>query len=69
LNEPSSHALHDDGQVGGELWSAAESVDSKEDAMKAAKHFMELHIQHWPGWEGEAEVRQIYGPNDFPGGE
>jgi hypothetical protein len=41
-------------------------LKSKEEAMEGAKNFMELHRQHWPGWEGETEVRQILGPNDFP---
>jgi hypothetical protein len=27
---------------------------------------MELHKQYWPGWEGETEVRQMIGPEDFP---
>jgi hypothetical protein len=27
--------------------------------------FMELHRKHWPGWEGETEIRQIFGPEDF----
>jgi hypothetical protein len=26
---------------------------------------MELHKKHWPGWEGETEVRQMFGPEDF----
>jgi hypothetical protein len=39
---------------------------SKEEALESAVHFMELHKQHWPGWEGETEVRQIFGPEDFP---
>jgi hypothetical protein len=26
---------------------------------------MELHKDHWPGWEGETEIRQIFGPEDF----
>lgn len=39
---------------------------SKEEAVKSAIKFMELHKQHWPGWEGECEVRQMYGPDDFP---
>ena len=34
--------------------------------MEAAKHFMELHRKHWPGWEGESEVRQMFGPDEFP---
>ena len=39
--------------------------DSKEEAMEGAVQFMELHRQHWPGWEGETEVRQILAPEDF----
>jgi len=37
---------------------------SKEEAVESAVHFMELHKKHWPGWEGESEVRQIFGPHD-----
>jgi hypothetical protein len=25
---------------------------------------MELHKKYWPGWEGETEIREMYGPND-----
>jgi len=32
----------------------------------AAVKFMELHQQHWPGWDGETEVRQMFGPEDYP---
>lgn len=39
---------------------------SKEEAVQSAVKFMELHQQLWPGWEGETEVRQMYGPDDFP---
>jgi hypothetical protein len=39
---------------------------SKEEAVESAVNFMELHRQHWPGWDGETEVRQIFGPEDFP---
>ena len=39
---------------------------SVEEALQAAKDFMELHKKHWPGWEGESEVRQLFGPDDFP---
>ena len=39
---------------------------SKEEAVESARKFMELHRIHWPGWEGETEVRQIFGPEDFP---
>lgn len=38
---------------------------SKQEAMDGAVQFMDLHRQHWPGWEGETEVRQILGPEDF----
>ena len=41
-------------------------LTSKEEAIKSAVRFMELHKQLWPGWEGECEVRQMYGPDDFP---
>ena len=39
---------------------------SKEEAVESARQFMELHRIHWPGWEGETEVRPIFGPEDFP---
>ena len=35
---------------------------SKKEAIESAKEFMELHIQHWPEWEGECEVREMEGP-------
>ena len=38
---------------------------SKEEAIEGAMHFMELHKKHWPGWEGETEVRQMFGPEEF----
>ena len=34
---------------------------TREAAVEAATRFMEVHRQHWPGWEGETEVRQIFG--------
>jgi hypothetical protein len=40
-------------------------LKSKEEAVKSAISFMELHKKHWPGWEGETEVRQMFGPEDF----
>jgi hypothetical protein len=40
-------------------------LKSKEEAVKSAITFMELHKKHWPGWEGETEVRQMFGPEDF----
>jgi len=47
---------------------AVYDLKSKAEAMQWAQRFMDLHRVHWPGWEGEAEVRQIFGPSDFPGG-
>ena len=41
-------------------------LKSKEEAVASAVRFMELHKKHWPGWEGETEVRQMFGPEDFP---
>ena len=38
---------------------------SREEALEGAVQFMELHRQHWPGWEGETELRQIVSPEDF----
>jgi hypothetical protein len=40
-------------------------LKSKEEAVRSAVRFMELHKKHWPGWEGETEVRQMFGPEDF----
>ncbi|HXJ44828.1 MAG TPA: YciI family protein [Bryobacteraceae bacterium] len=40
-------------------------LKSKEEAVESAVRFMELHKKHWPGWEGETEVRQMYGPEDI----
>jgi hypothetical protein len=41
-------------------------LKSKEEAIESAVRFMELHKQHWPGWEGETEVRRMYEPGEFP---
>jgi hypothetical protein len=40
-------------------------LKSKEEAIEGALRFMELHKKHWPGWEGETEIRQMLGPEDF----
>ena len=40
-------------------------LKSKEEAIESAVRFMELHKKHWLGWEGETEVRQMFGPEDF----
>ena len=35
-------------------------VQSREEAMALSMRFMELHLKHWPEWEGETEVRQMF---------
>jgi len=40
---------------------------SREEAVESARRYMELYRKHWPGWEGETEVRQVYGPEDSAG--
>ena len=32
---------------------------SRDEAMKMAREFMELHRLHWPAFEGECEVRPL----------
>jgi hypothetical protein len=38
---------------------------SRDEAVEGAVWLMNMHREHWPGWEGEVEVRQILGPEDF----
>ena len=40
-------------------------LKSKEEAVAGALQFMELHKKYWPGWEGETEIRQMFGPEDL----
>jgi hypothetical protein len=40
-------------------------LKSREEAIESAVRFMELHKKHWPGWEGETEIRQMFGPEDL----
>lgn len=40
-------------------------LSSKQEAVESARTFMELHRKFWPGWEGETEVRQIFGPEEM----
>jgi hypothetical protein len=44
------------------------AVKSKEEALKWAGRFMELHKEHWKGWEGETEIRQLFDASDFAPG-
>ncbi|HYP45676.1 MAG TPA: YciI family protein [Propionibacteriaceae bacterium] len=40
-------------------------VRSKDDAVEWTNRFLRLHGELWPGWEGEADVLQVFGPEDF----
>ena len=42
--------------VGGYAVLAART---REEAIRAAREFMQLHLDHWPGWEGECELREL----------
>ena len=35
------------------------NVKSKQEVIEWAKRFIDLHKQHWKGWEGESEIRQL----------
>ena len=38
---------------------------SKEEAVESALQMMELHRKFWPAWEGETEIRQTFGTEDY----
>ena len=44
---------------------AVYDVRSKEDAVEWTNRFLRAHHDSWPGWEGEADVLKIFGPEDF----
>jgi hypothetical protein len=39
---------------------AVYDLKSKQEAIDWATRFMQLHNEHWPGWDGESEIRQIF---------
>jgi len=39
--------------------------NSKQEAVESARRFMDLHKIHWPGWQGETEIRQVFGTEDY----
>jgi hypothetical protein len=41
-------------------------ADSKAEAVRIATEFMELHRKHWPGFDGESEVRPMFDPGMGP---
>lgn len=40
-------------------------VHAREDAVEWTDRFLKLHRDLWPGWEGEADVLKVFGPEDF----
>jgi hypothetical protein len=44
-------------------------VASREEAEALTIRFMELHLEHWPDWEGETEVRQMFEGEGCPDSE
>jgi hypothetical protein len=34
-------------------------LKSKKEAIERTVRFMEVHKQHWPGWDGVTEIRQV----------
>jgi hypothetical protein len=42
-------------------------VRSKEEAVEWTQRFIRLHHDLWAGWEGEARILKVFGPEDFGG--
>ncbi|MGS0688587.1 YciI family protein [Nakamurella sp. GG22] len=40
-------------------------VRTIEDAVEWTNRFLKAHRDSWPGWEGEADVLRVFGPEDF----
>lgn len=40
--------------------------DTREQALRIGREFMELHHKHWPEFEGESEVRPMFEPGQGP---
>ena len=49
--------------IGG--WAILEAK-TKAEVVRVATEFMELHRKHWPGFEGESEVRPMFDPGMGP---
>jgi hypothetical protein len=41
---------------------AVYEVATRDEVVEWTKRFMDLHRRTWPGWEGESEIRQVFGP-------
>ncbi|GIH22155.1 transcriptional regulator [Acrocarpospora phusangensis] len=40
-------------------------VRSKEEAVEWGSRFLKIHRDLWPGFEAEADVHRVFGPEDF----
>ena len=40
-------------------------VRSHEEAVEWSRRFMQVHLDHWPAFEGTSVIRQVFGPDDF----
>jgi hypothetical protein len=40
-------------------------VRSREEVVEWTSRFLRLHQDLWPGWEGEADVLKVFGPEDW----
>ncbi len=49
--------------VGGYAFIEARSLD---EAVALASRIVQLHVELWPGWEGESEIRQVFGSETRP---
>ena len=38
---------------------AVYELSSREEAIEWSRRFLHIHELHWPGWEGEVEIREI----------
>lgn len=43
-------------------------TESKAQIVEWTRRFMTLHKEHMPGWDGETEIRQLFGEGDEPCG-
>src|SRR5438874_10819096 len=44
---------------------AVYDVASREEALEWCRRFLEVHQKHWPEWEGEVELRQVFEAQPF----
>ncbi|MFI4951076.1 MAG: YciI family protein [Caulobacterales bacterium] len=41
-------------------------VESRDEGLALAREFMQLHVDHMPGWEGVMEMREVAGSQTRP---